>query len=104
MGAKQFCVLTIMESRAKIGASKMHLTPPPRWLRLLSALRLWFYCLMYFPLCVVVLCWSLVCYALLCVHFSFPIILKRSITLCLFEFCNHIEEEEKTGCFAIIVN
>ena len=25
------------------------------------------------------------------------------ITLCPFLFCNHLEEEEKTGCFAIIV-
>ena len=38
---------------------------------------------MYFPLFVGVLCLSLFCYALLCVHSS--------------------EEEEKAGCFAIIV-
>ena len=25
------------------------------------------------------------------------------ITLCPFLFCNHLEEEEKAGCFAIIV-
>ena len=25
------------------------------------------------------------------------------ITLCLFLFCNHLEKEEKAGCFAIIV-
>ena len=25
------------------------------------------------------------------------------ITLCSFLFCNHLEEEEKAGCFAIIV-
>ena len=25
------------------------------------------------------------------------------ITLCPFWFCNHLEEEEKAGCFAIIV-
>ena len=25
------------------------------------------------------------------------------ITLCPFEFCNHLEEEEKTGCLAFIV-
>ena len=25
------------------------------------------------------------------------------ITLCPFQFCNHIEEEDKAGCFAIIV-
>ena len=24
------------------------------------------------------------------------------ITLCPFKFCNHLEEEEKTGCFAIM--
>ena len=35
-----------------------------------------------------VLCLSLFCYALLCVHFI---------------FCNHLEEEEKAGCFAIVV-
>ena len=35
------------------------------------------YCLMYFPLFVVVLCLSLFCYALLCVHSSFAVILKR---------------------------
>ena len=41
---------------------------------------------MYFPLIVGALC--LFCYALLCVDSS---------------FCNHLEEEEKSGCFAIIV-
>ena len=25
------------------------------------------------------------------------------ITLCSFEFCNHLEEEEKAGCFVVIV-
>ena len=25
------------------------------------------------------------------------------ITLCLFEFCNHLKGEEKAGCFAFIV-
>ena len=44
---------------------------------------------MYFPLFVGVLCLSLFCYALL-------------ITLCSFQICNHLEEEEKAGCFAII--
>ena len=24
------------------------------------------------------------------------------ITLCPFKFCNHLEEEEKAGCFAIV--
>ena len=43
---------------------------------------------MYFPLFVGVLCLSLLCYAVLCV---------RS------RFCDHLEEEEKSGCFAIIV-
>ena len=38
---------------------------------------------MYFPLFVGVLCLSLF--------------------LCPFWFCNHLEEEEKAGCFAIIV-
>ena len=45
---------------------------------------------MYLPLFVGVLCLSLFCYALLCVH---------SIIL----FYNHLEEEEKADCFAIIV-
>ena len=40
---------------------------------------------MYFLLFVGVLFLSLFCYALLCVH------------------CNHLEEEEKAGCFAINV-
>ena len=43
---------------------------------------------MYFPLFVGVLCLPLFCYALLCVHSS---------------FCNHLEQKEKAGCFAIIV-
>ena len=42
---------------------------------------------MYFPLFVGVLCLSLLCYAVLCV---------RS------RFCDHLEEEEKSGCFAIL--
>ena len=25
------------------------------------------------------------------------------ITLCPFQFCNHLEEEERAGCFAFIV-
>ena len=25
------------------------------------------------------------------------------ITLCPFQFCNHLEEDEKAGCFAFIV-
>ena len=40
-----------------------------------------------------------------------PIVCGRSVlvfvllcfTLCALEFCNHLEEEEKAGCFAIIV-
>ena len=45
--------------------------------------------LMYFPLFVGVLCLSLFCYALLCVHSTV--------------LCYYLEEEEKAGCFAIIV-
>ena len=52
---------------------------------------------MYFPLIVGVLCLSLFCYVLLCVHsiceYNIMVILKFS----------HLEEEEKAGCFAIIV-
>ena len=40
-------------------------------------LLLFIYCLMYFPLFVVVLCLYLFCYALLCVYSSSAIILKR---------------------------
>ena len=43
---------------------------------------------MHLPLFVGALCLSLFCYVLLCVHSS---------------FCNHFEQEEKAGCFAIIV-
>ena len=43
---------------------------------------------MHFPLFVGVLCLSLFCYALLCV---------------LSSFANHLEEEERTGCFAFTV-
>ena len=43
---------------------------------------------MYFPLLVGFLCLSLFCNALRCVRSG---------------FCNHSEEEEKAGCFAIIV-
>ena len=48
---------------------------------LLSVIRLWlccclFYCLMYFKLFVGVLCYCLFCYALLCVLSNFAIILK----------------------------
>ena len=46
------------------------------------------YCLMYFQLFMGVLCLYLFCFALLCVHF--------------FVFCNHLEEEKKAGCFAIV--
>ena len=40
--AKQFCVLTTAESRAKFGDNKMYLSPPPppQWFQLLSVLRL----------------------------------------------------------------
>ena len=31
------------------------------------------------------------------------VFLLLCITLCPFLFCNHLEEEEKAGCFAIIV-
>ena len=44
--------------------------------------------LMYFPLFVMVLCLSLL---LVC------------ITFCPFEVCNHLEKEERAGCFAFIV-
>ena len=51
-------------------------------------LLLLIYCLMYFTFFVGVLCFF---FTLLC------------ITLCIFELCNHLEEEEKAGCVAIIV-
>ena len=47
---------------------------------------LWVYCLMCFPLFVrVCACLCLVC-----------------ITLCPFYFCNIFEEEERSGCFALL--
>ena len=52
-------------------------------------LLLLIFCLMCFPLFVGVL--SVFVFVLLC------------ITLCPFWFCNRLEEEEKAGCFAIIV-
>ena len=30
-------------------------------------------------------------------------VLFLSITLCPFQFCNHLEETERVGCFAIFV-
>ena len=51
-------------------------------------LLLLIYCLMYFPLFEGVLYLSLFCYAIYCVHSR---------------FANNLEEEEKAGCFAIIV-
>ena len=69
----------------------MHLSPLVAWAAFCSkamVLLLLIYCLMYFPLFVGVLCLSLFGYALLCVHSSFE---------------NHLIEQEKAGCYAIIV-
>ena len=81
MRAKQFCVLTATESRAKIKRQpiKMHLRPPVAKASARSnavVLLLLIYYLMYFLLLVGVPCLPLFCYALLCVHSSFAIILK----------------------------
>ena len=53
----------------RFGTSKMHLSPPPRWLRLLSVLRRWFcccwlFCLLLLPLweSVIVLCFVVRCF------------------------------------------
>ena len=72
MGAKQFCVLTTMESSAK--SSWVYAAVHSKGMVLL----LFIYCLMYFPLFVGVLSLPLFCYALLCVHSSFAIILKTT--------------------------
>ena len=39
---------------------------------------------------------------IVCVSSVYKLVLV-CIALCLFEFCNHFEEEEKAGCFASIV-
>ena len=31
------------------------------------------------------------------------VLVLLSITLCPFKLCNHLEEEERAGCFAVIV-
>ena len=36
-------------------------------------------------------------------HFPSFVVVLLCITLCPFQFCNHLEEEDKAGCFAIIV-
>ena len=80
MQAKQFCVLTTTESRAKIWGQKNAFKPPEAEAAVCSkavVLVLLIYCLMYFPLFVEVLCLPLFCYALFCIHSSFAIILKR---------------------------
>ena len=51
-------------------------------------LLLLIHCVMFLPLFVGVLCLVIV---LLC------------ITWCLFCFCNHINEEERAGCFTLII-
>ena len=75
----------------RFGASKVHLSRlPVAWAAGLSKavvlLLLLIYCLTCFLLVVGVLCLSLLCYA-----------------LCPLKFGNHLEEEEKAGCVAIIV-
>ena len=73
----------------------MHLTPPPHSPVDYAAvpsravdLFLLIHCVMFLPLCVGVLFLAIV---LLC------------ITWCLFKFCNHIDGEERAGCFNSIV-
>ena len=45
------------------------------------------HCFIYLTLFVGVMCRYLFCYAF----------------LCPFEFCNHLDEEERAGCFALII-
>ena len=72
----------------RFGTSKINLSPPPPWLRLLSVLRRWFcccwhnvYCYSYWGVCNC----SMFCYTLLYVHSSFAIILmgKRELVALL---------------------
>ena len=90
MRAKQLFVLVTKESRAKISASKMHLSPPVAKAAVGSkvVVLLLIYCLMELP----ILCGSSV--------FVFVLL---SISLCRFYFYNHLKEEDKACCFAINV-
>ena len=61
-------------------------------LSLLSVLKQWFCC-----------CWFIIYVLPIICGSSVFVFVLLSITLCPFFFCNHLEEEEKAGCFAIIV-
>ena len=72
--------------------SKNHLNSR-RWLRLLSILRRWFLC-----------CWfidwgsSHLFVGVLCL-----VIVLLCFTWCLFDFCKHLDKEERAGSFTLIV-
>ena len=76
MQAKQFCVLTTTESRAKIWRLSLLVTLAAVLSKAVVLLLL-INCLVYFPLFMGALRLSLFWYALLCVLSSFAIILKR---------------------------
>ena len=82
------CTSTTAESRAKIWYQQNAFKPPPpphpRWLRLLSVLLLFTFCLLLFPIVVVCNC-SMFYYTLLYVHSSSAIILmgKRELVALL---------------------
>ena len=80
------CTSTTAESRRRFDTSKMHLSP--RWLRLLSVLRRWFYCCWLFVYCyshIGVCNCSMFCCTSLCFRSSIAIILmgKRELAALL---------------------
>ena len=97
MRAKQFLILTRTKSMAKIchklNAVKhppLHAATPcplPQWFRLISVLRWWFCC------CSSHCLWG----------FCVLVVVLLCITKCPFKFFNHIDEEERAGCFTLIV-
>ena len=67
----------------------MHLSP--QWLWLLTVLRQWFCC-----------CWFVVdCYSHCGIMQLFHVLL--CVILCSLYFCNHLDGEERSGCFGLFV-
>ena len=40
------------------------------------------------------------CYVLEAIDIGFEVLLYVTLSLCLFQFCNHLDGEERAGCFA----
>ena len=81
----------------------MYLSPKVAWAAVHSkaVVLLLIFCLMYIPLFVGVLCLFLFWYALPFVFYCVFVLV--CITFCPLLFCNHLEEEERAGCFAFVV-